>query len=273
MVYRIVSAPARLVGRTLAVPTAATFFALFASTVFAQQPPAAPAKPPAAAPAPARPPAIPAAPKTPAATPAKPGQAAPAPAASGQSQIPEAKLPPLIFSQWIKFCPEDPGAKVCFTGIDARLEDGRPIIGVVLIDPADAAAKKLMQITLPLGMVLAHGTRLIIDDGTPLTAPFGTCMANGCISIYDVTPDTLAKLKKGKTISVQAIATFGAMTIPVALAEFAKAYDGPPSDPKILEERAKKLEEELKRKGEELQKKADEARQKLEGQNPAPAKP
>jgi hypothetical protein len=49
------------------------------------------------------------------------------------------------------------------------------------------------------------------------------------------------------------------------LNDFAKAYDGPPTDPKAFEEQQRKLQE-------ELQKKADEARKKLEGQqSQAPA--
>ena len=46
------------------------------------------------------------------------------------------------------------------------------------------------------------------------------------------------------------------------LADFAKANDGPPTDPKVFEEQQKKLQD-------ELQKRADEARKKLEGQQPA----
>ena len=47
------------------------------------------------------------------------------------------------------------------------------------------------------------------------------------------------------------------VTLPLA-GEFAKAYDGPPTDPKQFEENQKKLQE-------ELQKKAEEQRKKLEG--------
>jgi hypothetical protein len=45
------------------------------------------------------------------------------------------------------------------------------------------------------------------------------------------------------------------------LADFAKAYDGPPTDPKVFEETQKKLQE-------ELQKRAEEARKKLETNQP-----
>ena len=47
------------------------------------------------------------------------------------------------------------------------------------------------------------------------------------------------------------------------LTDFAKAYDGPPTDPKVFEEQQKKLQD-------ELQRRADEARQKLEQQQGAP---
>jgi len=48
--------------------------------------------------------------------------------------------------------------------------------------------------------------------------------------------------------------------------DFAKAYDGPPTDPKVFEEQQKKLQE-------ELQKRAEEARKKLESQPPQAAAP
>ena len=43
------------------------------------------------------------------------------------------------------------------------------------------------------------------------------------------------------------------------LKDFAKAYDGPPTDPKVFEEQQKKLHE-------ELQKRAEDARKRLESQ-------
>ncbi len=53
------------------------------------------------------------------------------------------------------------------------------------------------------------------------------------------------------------------VTFLLPLSGFGKSYDGPPVDPKVLEEQQKKLQD-------ELQKKADEERKKLESQ-PKPA--
>jgi hypothetical protein len=118
-------------------------------------------------------------------------------------------------------------------------------------------------VTLPLGMQLVHGTRVIVDSNAPAQSPYVICFANGCMSDYEVTPELLANLKKGQNLIVQAINSNGApLTLPLPLAEFAKAYDGPPTDPKVFEETQKKLQE-------ELQKRAAEARAKLEAQQPA----
>ena len=40
-------------------------------------------------------------------------------------------------------------------------------------------------------------------------------------------------------------------------ARFAKAFDGPPIDPKVLEEQQKKLQEELQKRSEELRKRLE----------------
>jgi predicted TIM-barrel fold metal-dependent hydrolase len=53
------------------------------------------------------------------------------------------------------------------------------------------------------------------------------------------------------------------LSIPLPLADFAKAFDGPPSDPKAVADQNKRLQEELEKRG-------AEARKKLEGQQPAP---
>ena len=96
------------------------------------------------------------------------------------------------------------------------------------------------------------------------------CFPNGCMADYEATADMVGRMKKGKTLTVQAINMQGQpVLLPLPLGDFAKAYDGPPTDPKVFEEQQRKLQE-------ELQKKAEEARKKLEGQQsqaPAPAQP
>jgi len=244
------------------------------TVAFAQD--TAPAQTPAPAPKPkpAKKPAKPEAQQT------APGPApgAPAPAAEQQppgaqgQQAPNGQQPvQLIFSPWTKFClkgqpgqPPDPNAKqVCFTGKDARVESGQPVGAAVLIEP-EGQERKLLRITLPLGMQLVHGTRVIIDQNQPLTAPYVICFTNGCMADYEANADLIGKMKKGQGLVLQGInATGQPISMVMPLGDFAKAYDGPPTDPKVFEEQQKKLQD-------ELQRRADEARKKLESQQGAP---
>jgi nucleotide-binding universal stress UspA family protein len=121
-------------------------------------------------------------------------------------------------------------------------------------------------------VALQHGTRLIVDQGQPATSPFVTCLPpvvppGGCIADYEASADMIGRMKKGQILTVQAIHMNGQPMSPqLDMKDFAKAYDGPPTDPKVFEEQQKKLQD-------ELQKRAEEARKRLESQPPQAAAP
>jgi invasion protein IalB len=196
----------------------------------------------------------------------KPAQK-PAEAPAGQAQPGQAQgeQPQLIFSPWTKFClkgQEANAKQVCFTGKDGRVESGMPVVAAVLIEPENEP-KKVLRVTLPLGMSLAPGTRVIVDNGQPMTGPYVICFNNGCMADYEASGELIGKLKGGHGLVVQGINGAGQpISLVVPLGDFAKAYDGPPTDPKVFEEQQKKLQE-------ELQRRADDARKKLEGQQQA----
>jgi invasion protein IalB len=279
MTYSI-AAPARPVGRRLAAITGtaslAITLAVAASTFASAQTPApAPAAPAPAAPKPApakkpapKPPAAQAAPATPA---APAGDAQQAPPAQGQAQGNDQVQ--LIFSPWTKFClkGQDANAKqVCFTGKDARIESGMPVVAAVLIEP-EGEPKKILRVTLPLGMQLIHGTRVIIDQNQPMTAPYVICFTNGCMADYEASADMITKMKGGQGLVVQAINSTGQpISLVLPLTDFAKAYDGPPTDPKVFEEQQKKLQEELQRRADEARKKLEQQQAQPQAQAPAP---
>ena len=201
--------------------------------------------------------------KAPAAPKAAPQQK---PAAPAESQPAEAQTPQLIYSPWTKFClkgQEANAQQVCFTGKDGRVESGMPVVAAVLIEPEGEGAKKVLRVTLPLGMMLPQGTRVIVDQGQPMNAPYVICFTNGCMADYEASGELIGKLKKGQGLAVQGMNSQGqVITLVLPLGDFGKAYEGPPTDPKVFEEQQKKLQD-------DLQKRAEEARKKLEGQQPA----
>lgn len=270
MTYRIMSAKARTASRVFATLAATIMLAgIGAAQSVAQQAPA-PGAPPAAKPRPA--PARPATPPKPAQQAAPPAQEQQQP--QGQAQAPAGEAPQLIFSPWVKLCNKDadPKAKrICVTVKDGRVESGLLVVSVAIIE-MDGEQKKLLRMSLPYGVALQHGTRLIVDQGAPATSPFVTCLPpvvppGGCIADYEASADMIGRMKKGQVLTVQAIHMNGqAMSPQLDLRDFAKAYDGPPTDPKVFEEQQKKLQD-------ELQKRAEEARKRLESQPPQASAP
>jgi invasion protein IalB len=262
MKYGLLHASARPRGLAVAALTAAVALA-FAVPAVAQTPTAPKKEAPKAAPkAPAKQPAAP----------APQPQAQQAPQQPAQGQQGQQDQVQLIYSPWTKFClkGQDPNAKqICFTGKDGRIESGQPVVAAVIIEP-EGEPKKLLRVTLPLGMKLVDGTRIMVDtDANAQTGPYVICFANGCMADYEATAELLDRLKKGQNLIIQAInANNQPLTLPLPLSDFAKAYDGPPTDPKVFEEQQKKLQE-------ELQKRAEEARKNLEKQQggAAPAAP
>jgi invasion protein IalB len=265
MNFRILAALVWPRGRVFALLAAAALTpVLLAPDAQAQAPAPAPAAP---TPAPKAKAAPKAAPKASPAAPAPSAQQAPppaagAPAAGGQPQDQQVQL---IYAPWTKFClkGQDANAKqVCFTGKDGRIESGQPVIAAVIIEP-EGEPKKILRVTLPLGMQLIHGTRVIVDSNPPQQSPYVICFANGCMSDYEATPELLANMKKGQNLVVQAINSNGApLTLPLPLAEFAKAYDGPPTDPEAIRGNPEKA-------AGRAAKAAEEARKKLEANPPA----
>jgi invasion protein IalB len=138
----------------------------------------------------------------------------------------------LSYSRWVKSCPEGRDVKeVCYTGRDARTDFGLQAFSVALIE-SNGGLKKVFRATLPLGLQLAYGARVIVDQIAPITAPFSTCDNRGCVADFEASADIISSLKGGRQLTVQAIQSNGqTMSLPLPLADFAKVNDGPATDP------------------------------------------
>jgi invasion protein IalB len=182
---------------------------------------------------------------------AQPKGAAPAPKAEPKGAAGAPAEPKIIFSPWTKVCPkgQEANAKsICLTGRDGTVESGLPVVAAVLIEP-EGETRKTLRVTTPLGMSLPAGTRVVIDQGQPMTAPFVICAGNGCMSDYEASGELVANMKKGKGLAVQAVSGSGqVVTLVIPLADFAKAHDAPPTDPKVFEEQQRKRFEEFQKK-------------------------
>jgi invasion protein IalB len=217
-------------------------------------------------------PAQPAAPGAPAA----PGQAAPgqpAPPSKVDLVSPE--------PQWAKFCAKQPtnGKDACATMRDfSTSADQPPMISINLFDVAGEERRKLRFLMLPIGMLLKPGFRVVIDKNDPIEGKYDMCFQNACSAEIDIGAKTLETLKKGQMMSVVMRVPGGdvsgrELTFNIPLKDLGTAFDGKPTDPKVLEQQRTALQQQLQKKAEEQRKTLEQQQSGAAPAAPAPATP
>ena len=157
----------------------------------------------------------------------------------------------------MKLCNKDknqPNAKdVCVTVREARLETGQPLAAVAVIEQ-EGEQKKVLRITLPLGMQLPQGTRVVVDQDPPITGRYIVCIPNGCMADFEVDAAFVGKVKKSQSIVLQAINLNGqAASYPIPIADFAKANRARPPTRRGPGGQSRQAPGELERRARELQ--------------------
>ena len=153
-----------------------------------------------------------------------------------QQQATQPQPPPVVYSPWTKICPKPPpnappAKQLCLVVKEVRLETGQFLAGAALIE-REGDEKRLLRITLPLGMQIPPGTRLTLDSEQPASAVYVTCVPNGCMADYEINSHFIDRMKKGQQLLLQGVNMPGQVANYVLpLAELAKAIDGPPTDP------------------------------------------
>ena len=191
----------------------------------------------------------------------QPQQPPPGDQAAGEGQQMQIMLTP-----WTKICGKDQEAnkEICLTTQEARADTGQ-LLASALVREVQDDPKKQFIVSVPVGMLLRPGMRIVVDQQPPQPIAYSVCFPNACYGDVEVNAEYVGKLKKGQSLIIQTLNQVGrTINFPLSLKEFAKAYDGPPTDLKVVEEQQKKLQE-------ELQKRAEEARKRLETTPGAPA--
>jgi invasion protein IalB len=160
--------------------------------------------------------------------------------------------PSVVYSPWTKLCFKDEKSQqvkeTCLTVKQASMQSGQFVAGAALLEPV-GEEWKVLRITMPLGMQLPQGIRVLLDGDQPMTGRFGVCLPNGCSADFHVNAEFVARLKGGRQIVLQGVNQPGqARSFALPLTEFASANEGPPTDPRKFEEGQKRQREELQKK-------------------------
>jgi invasion protein IalB len=151
----------------------------------------------------------------------------------------------------------EPWTKICITGSYCIVGAGAqgacyPSGGVLYIAMPD---EKSANLSASLGTrALEGGISVQIDQGDPILIPRLECFANGCGGRVEIDSAVIENLKRSQTVTIQATApAHQKISVSLSLAGFANAYDGPGTEPKVLEETvsSEKMKELMQREEEE----------------------
>src|SRR5919107_349298 len=159
--------------------------------------------------------------------------------------------------EWTKVCGKDQNtsSEICYTTRDFVSDQGQPVLAMAVYDVKGPQPQRVVRFVMPLGLLLQPGLRFTVDQGQPTAGRYVMCLPNGCFAEAQVKDDFIASLKKGANLNVSVQNQMGReITFAVPAAGFGKSFDGPPIDPKVLEEQQKKLQEELQKRSDELRK-------------------
>jgi invasion protein IalB len=155
-------------------------------------------------------------------------------------------------SPWTKLCGKDAsnnGREVCYTTRDFGQSGGQgPTLAMAVYQMA-GEDKRNVRFLLPLGLLLRPGFRMTLEKGEPIDGKFALCFPTGCFAEAEINGATLGVLKKSPTaaIAVRNQANVE-VTFNIPMKDFAAAFDGPPIDPKVLEQQNQELQHQLEEK-------------------------
>jgi invasion protein IalB len=153
----------------------------------------------------------------------------------------EAKKPSeKTFQDWTMVCQKPEGAEkeVCVLVQQLVRKDkegdtqgaqgaqgGQKLLMQIEVVAPPKGDQALMAFTLPLGVPLAQGLAIQIDDREPTRVPFQVCLPNGCQAVLPLKDDAIANLKGGKEGKVTLNErSQNPASLPVSLKGFSAGY-------------------------------------------------
>src|ERR1700742_4760942 len=134
------------------------------------------------------------------------------------------------YGDWQKFCFKTPGTNaVCRTTISGKWDTGQSAVRIDLIEREGEGAARL-QLFLPVGLYLQAGTKLTVDQGTPVQIPYVWCLTNTCIAGDRANPALIRQMETGQQLKLEVTDTnLLSVSTLLPLGQFASVRKAAPS--------------------------------------------
>jgi invasion protein IalB len=189
-------------------------------------------------------------------------------AAAQDAAAPAAPAAPAPESAWTKLCNTDAASKkeLCLVIQELKADNGQFVASATLRQVTGEEGISFIA-AVPPGMLIQPGLRAQIGDGKQIELKYGICFPNACYAELPVNADFVKALKAGNRLTIITMTPEGkAVTFPMSLAGFTRAFDGPGLDAAAAKARQDELNKALQLRAEEARRKLIEQQQKEGGQ-------
>lgn len=169
---------------------------------------------------------------------------------------------------WFKVCSKQEENDICNTQNIVTADSGQLLTAVNLIEIKGKINRKIFQVSVPTGRLIAPGVGLQINSGKTQKIEYAICFPDRCISEVALSDELLNSFKKGNQLTLTSV-NFQNKPNPinVALTGFSQAYDGPGLQQNELEQRQKTLQDEVQKRQKEFQDKMKAEQEKAKAGN------
>jgi len=169
---------------------------------------------------------------------------------------------------WFKVCSKQEEVDICNVQNIMTAQTGQLVTGVSLIELKGKVNRKVFQVAVPSGRMVAPGIGLQIDGGKAQKLDYAICFPDRCIAEAQLSDQLVASLKKGSQITLTSVNFQNQQNpVKVSLDGFTGAYDGPAMQQSDVEDRQKKLQEFVAKNNEDFAKKLKEEQDKAKAAN------
>lgn len=128
------------------------------------------------------------------------------------------------FGDWTTNCQPIPDGELCFIEQVVSNEASNIFTEVAVAPGAEGGPQLLIRV--PLGVLLAEGLGLQIDENEPVGIPYQICTPQGCQILVPLTDDGINRMKAGSTLQVMFVVPGGEVaSAPISLSGFTAGFD------------------------------------------------
>ncbi|WP_170419203.1 invasion associated locus B family protein [Ruegeria atlantica] len=141
------------------------------------------------------------------------------------AQVAELQPTEKVFSDWRVLCQPAAESTVCQMVQSVAAEENSPPIFLMSVSEAEGTGQSYAVMTVPVGVYLAPGIELHVDNRRPFKVLYEVCDQLGCHAGFQMNGNVLSAFRKGLEVKARVwTARDKAVDFPVSLRGFTAAY-------------------------------------------------